>query len=39
MTWRKQGLWQIIHDQLRDAVQLKSGKESPECCDPRLLER
>jgi len=29
MTWRKEGLWQKIHDQLRDAVRLKSGKKKP----------
>jgi transposase len=27
MTWRKAGLWQKIHDSLRDAVRLKSGKK------------
>jgi putative transposase len=35
MTWRKAGLWQKIHDSLRDAVRLKSGKKSPDRCDPR----
>ncbi len=29
MTWRKAGLWQKIHDSLRDAVRLKSGKKKP----------
>jgi transposase len=29
MTWRKEGLWQKIHDRLRDAVRLKSGKKKP----------
>ena len=29
MTWRKEGLWQSIHDSLRDAVRLKSGKKKP----------
>ena len=29
MTWRKEGLWQKIHDQLRDAVRLKSGNKKP----------
>ena len=27
MTWRKEGLWQKIHDRLRDAVRLASGKK------------
>jgi transposase len=30
MTWRKTGLWQKIHDSLRDAVRLKSGKKKPQ---------
>ena len=29
MTWRKAGLWQKIHDSLRDAVRLQSGKKKP----------
>ena len=29
MTWRKAGLWQKIHDRLRDAVRLQSGKKKP----------
>ena len=29
MTWRREGLWQRMHDQLRDAVRLKSGKKKP----------
>src|SRR5947207_12092142 len=29
MTWRKVGLWQKIHDSLRDKVRLKSGKKKP----------
>ena len=29
MTWRKEGLWQRMHDQLRDAVRLQSGKKKP----------
>ena len=29
MTWRKAGRWQKIHDSLRDAVRLKSGKKKP----------
>jgi putative transposase len=32
MVWRKAGLWQKIHDTLRDRVRLKSGKKKP----PRL---
>ena len=39
MTWRKAGLWQKIHDSLRDAVRLKSGKKSSDRCDPRQPER
>lgn len=39
MVWRRAGLWQRIHDTLRDAVRLKSGKKSPDRCDPRLAER
>jgi transposase len=29
MVWRQQGLWQVIHDTLRDAVRLQSGKKKP----------
>jgi transposase len=29
MVWRRAGLWQIIHDALRDAVRLQSGKKKP----------
>jgi putative transposase len=29
MVWRRAGLWQRIHDSLRDAVRLKSGKKKP----------
>jgi transposase len=29
MTWRKAGLWQKLHDRLRDAVRLQSGKKKP----------
>ena len=29
MTWRKEGLWQKIHDRLRDAVRLASEKKKP----------
>ena len=29
MTWRKAGLWQKIHDRLRDAIRLQSVKKSP----------
>ena len=29
LTWRKAGLWQKIHDRLRDAIRLQSGKKSP----------
>ncbi len=35
MTWRQKGLWQTIHDHMRDRVRL-SVKKGPECCDPRL---
>jgi putative transposase len=27
MTWRREGLWQRIHDSLRDRVRLRSGKK------------
>ena len=27
MVWRRDGLWQIIHDTLRDRVRLQSGKK------------
>lgn len=39
MVWRREGLWQRIHDTLRDQVRLQSGKKSPDRCDPRLSER
>ena len=29
MVWRREGLWQIIHDTLRDRVRLQSGKKKP----------
>ena len=29
MVWRREGLWQRIHDTLRDAVRLASGKKKP----------
>lgn len=29
MIWRRDGLWQKMHDTLRDAVRLKSGKKKP----------
>jgi transposase len=29
MTWRKAGLWQQMHDTLRDRVRLRSGKKKP----------
>ncbi len=29
MTWRQQGLWQQIHDALRDLVRLQRGKKKP----------
>jgi putative transposase len=30
MVWRREGLWQKIHDCLRDRVRLKSGKKKPQ---------
>ena len=39
MTWRKAGLWQRMHDRLRDAVRLQSGKKSPDRGAPRQSER
>jgi putative transposase len=30
MTWRREGLWQHIHDALRDRVRLRSGKKNPD---------
>ena len=39
MVWRRDGLRAQMHDTLRDAVRLRSGKKSPERCDPRLSER
>ena len=33
MVWRREGLWQKMHDTLRDQVRLRSGKKSPDCCD------
>jgi putative transposase len=29
MVWRREGLWQGIHDTLRDRVRLRSGKKKP----------
>jgi len=29
MVWRRDGLWQRIHDTLRDQVRLRSGKKKP----------
>ncbi len=29
MVWRRDGLWQSIHDTLRDQVRLQSGKKKP----------
>jgi transposase len=29
MTWRRDGLWQKIHDTLRDEVRLQHGKKKP----------
>jgi transposase len=29
MIWRREGLWQRIHDALRDRVRLRSGKKKP----------
>lgn len=29
MVWRRDGLWQRIHDTLRDQVRLQSGKKKP----------
>ena len=29
MVWRRQGLWQKMHDSLRDLVRLRSGKKKP----------
>ena len=29
MVWRREGLWQAIHDTLRDRVRLRSGKKKP----------
>lgn len=29
MVWRREGLWQKIHDTLRDRVRLQSGKKKP----------
>ena len=29
MIWRREGLWQKIHDTLRDRVRLQSGKKKP----------
>jgi len=29
MVWRREGLWQKMHDTLRDQVRLRSGKKKP----------
>ena len=33
MVWRRDGLWQKMHDTLRDQVRLRRGKKSPDRCD------
>ncbi len=31
--WAKQGIWEKIHNELRDRARLKAGKKSPDRCD------
>ena len=31
--WAKQGVWEKVHDQIRDLARLKAGKKSPDRCD------
>ena len=38
MIWRREGLWQKIHDALRERVRLKSGKKKPRPSTARALK-
>ncbi len=37
MVWRRAGLWQRIHDTLRDQVRLQSGKKKPRVLRSSIL--
>ena len=37
MTWRREGIWQTIHDSLRDRVRLRSGKKKPRLLRSSIL--
>ena len=37
MVWRQNGLWQKLHDTLRDKVRLKSGKKKPRALRSSIL--
>ncbi len=37
MVWRRDGLWQKIHDTLRDRVRLQSGKKKPRALRSSIL--
>ena len=37
MVWRREGLWQKIHDTLRERVRLKSGKNKPRLLRSSIL--
>ncbi len=38
MTWNQQGVWEKIHQALRDQARVHAGKKSPNRCDYRLAE-
>jgi transposase len=37
MVWRREGLWQRMHDTLRDKVRLRSGKKKPRLLRSSIL--
>ena len=37
MVWRREGLWQKMHDTLRDQVRLRSGKKKPRVLRSSIL--
>ncbi|MGH9567635.1 MAG: transposase [Candidatus Angelobacter sp.] len=39
VTWQRMGLWEVLHEALRDGVRLQSAKKSAERCDLRRAER
>ena len=37
MVWRREGLWQKMHDTLRDQVRLRCGKKKPRLLRSSIL--